>query len=894
MKDHYLKSIFEPNSVAVIGASERAGSVGAQVLQNIIEGGFRGDIYPVNPKHETVQGLPCYASISKIDHPIDLVVFAIPAKKIPAIMQECGQHPVRAAIVLSAGFAEVGKSGEALQSEIVDIAKTNNIPLVGPNCLGVVRPKVGLNATFAKSMGRKGRVALVAQSGAFCTALLDWADSEGYGFSAVASLGATADVGFGDVLDYLATDPETESILLYIEGVSNARTFISGLRVAARLKPVIVVKSGRNEIGTRAAISHTAALVGNDSVFDAAIERAGAVRVKTVSQLFSAAQTLASGTRVEGSNLAIVTNGGGPGVMAADHAADLPVPLAELSSETIKSLSEVLPAHWSHSDPLDILGDADAQRYEAACRIVLADRNVDGLLVLLTPQGMTDATACARGVIKAAKESKKPVLACWMGEKLVAEGRLLFSKAGIPQFRSPEAGVDAFGYLACYRRNQKLLLQVPVPLSRHQEPDVGGARLMIENALDERRYTLSNTESKAVLRAFHIPVSPSINASSAADALVAAENLGLPVAMKINSPDITHKSDVGGVRLNIGEARMVRTAFRDMIDRVTLLNPEARVDGVTIEAMLERPHAREMMIGVIVDPVFGPVISFGTGGTAVEIYADNRVALPPLNEYLGKQLIKGTRAANFLKQFRNLPEANISKLTEVLQRISEIACALPEIAELDINPLLVDEDGVIAVDARIVVKAPTATTERYAHMAIHPYPTELETVWQLPDGTNVTIRPIRPEDATIEQTFVKNLSVESKYFRFMQSLQQLTPLMLARFTQIDYDSEMALIAVVNDDTEDAHMIGVVRYVSNPDRHSCEFALTVGDEFQKKGIGRYLMQNLMTVAHDRGIDVMEGEVLSSNRKMLRLMEKFGFRIVHDSEDREVVHVRRHLS
>ena len=893
MKKHYLQKIFEPQSVAIVGASDRDNSVGAQVMRNIRESGFRGEIYPVNPKHQKIQGINAYASISDIDHPIDLVVIAIPARAIPGVMRECGDHGVGAAIVLSAGFAEIGKRGKALQHEIVDIARTFDIPLVGPNCLGVIRPRVGLNATFAKSGVKTGQVALVAQSGAFCTALLDWADSNGFGFSAVASLGATADVGFGDVLDYLAVDPETKSILLYIEGVSDARSFMSGLRVAARLKPVIVVKSGRNESGTRAAVSHTGALIGGDDVFDAAIQRAGAVRVNTVSQLFAAAQTLASGTRVEGPRLAIVTNGGGPGVMAADRASDLNVPLAELMPQTIDKLSAALPQHWSHSDPVDILGDADSARYRTATEIVLADQNVDGLLVLLTPQAMTDPTACAEGVIAASREINKPVLACWMGANLVKEGRQRFKKAGIPQFSSPEAGVDAFGYLACYRRNQKALLQAPPPLSKHREPDVEGARLIIEHAMGERRYTLSNAEAKAVLKAFHIPTSPSINVTSAADALVAAEGVGLPVAMKINSPDISHKSDVGGIRLNIREPRSVRTAFREMMDNVKAQSPDARVTGVTIEPMLERPHAREIMIGIAPDPVFGPVISFGAGGTAVEIFADSQVALPPLNEYLSRELIRGTRAARFLKQFRNLPEADVVKLTDVLQRISEIACELPEIHELDINPLLVDEEGVIAVDARVIVAPPKTSTEHYGHMAIHPYPPELETTWQLPDGTDVSVRPIRPEDAEIEQDFVQNLSAESKYFRFMQSVDKLTPLMLARFTQIDYDREMALIAVTNEHTPNAHILGVVRYVSNPDKQSCEFALTVADDWQKRGIGRQLMQRLMTVARDRGIEIMEGEVLSNNSKMLRLCERLGFRAARNADEPDIVTVRRHL-
>ncbi len=893
MKKHYLQKIFEPQSVAIVGASETKDSVGAQVLRNMLESGFEGVIYPVNPKHNRVQGIKTYASIRDIDHPIDLVVIAIPATAIPGVMRQCGEHGVGAVTVLSAGFAEIGRRGQFLQNEIVDIARTHDIPLVGPNCLGLIRPRVGLNVSFAKSQVKTGRVALVAQSGAFCTALLDWADSRGFGFSAVASLGATADVGFGDVLDYLAVDPETTSILLYVEGITDARSFMSGLRVAARLKPVIVVKSGRNESGTRAAVSHTGALVGGDHVFDAAIERAGAVRVTTVSQLFAAAQTLASGTRVEGPRLAIVTNGGGPGVMAADRATDLNVPLAELSQQTIANLSAILPPHWSHSDPVDILGDADRERYRAATEIVLADKNVDGLLVLLTPQAMTDPSGSAEGVIAAARAANKPVLACWMGENLVRDGRKKFADAGMPHFSSPEGGVDAFGYLACYRRNQKALLQAPTPLAKHREPDVEGARLIIEHAMGERRFTLSNAEAKAILRAFHIPTSPSINVNSAADALVAAEGVGLPVAMKINSPDITHKSDVGGVRLNIREPRSVRTAFREMIDGIKKQRPDARVDGVTIEPMLERPHAREIMIGIAHDPVFGPVISFGAGGTAVEIFADSQVALPPLNEYLSRELIRATRAARYLKQFRHLPQADVAKLTDVLQRISEIACELPEVYELDINPLLVDENGVIAVDARVVVATPKTSTEHYGHMAIHPYPPELETTWQLPDGTDVSVRPIRPEDAEIEQDFVQNLSAESKYFRFMQSMDKLTPMMLARFTQIDYDREMALVAVINEHTPEARILGVARYVSNPDKKSCEFALTVADAWQKRGIGRQLMQRLMTVARDRGIEIMEGEVLSNNSKMLRLCERLGFRAARNPDEPDIVSVRRHL-
>jgi acetyltransferase len=893
MRKHHLHKVFEPGSVAVVGASERDSSVGGQVLRNLLNSGFKGEIYPVNPKYETVLGLQAWPSIRDIDHPVELVVIATRPESIPALMQQCGEKGVGAAVVISAGFGEVGERGLALQNEIVDIARSRDIPLIGPNCLGVIRPSVGLNAAFGKSAVGTGQVALVAQSGAFCSGLLDWGASRGFGFSAVASLGATADVGFGEVLDYLALDPQTRSILLYIEGISDARSFMSGLRVAARLKPVIVVKSGRSESGSRAAVSHTGALIGCDDVFDAALRRAGAVRVATVAQLFSAAQTLASGVRVLGSRLAILTNGGGPGVMAADRASDLQVPLANLSKQTVEALSKALPQHWSKSDPVDILGDADSERYRAATEIILADENVDGLLVLLTPQAMTDPAACAEGVISAAGNSRKPVLACWMGESLVREGRQRFTAAGIPQFNSPEGAVDAFGYLAEYRRNQNALLQAPPPLSLEQRPDVEGARMIIEQAMSERRNILGTSEAKAVLRAFRIPVSTSISVKSAAEALVAAENLGLPVAMKINSPDIPHKTDVGGVRLNVRDPHSVRRVYSEIMDEVTSQYPDARIAGVSVEPMLEKPHAREIMIGIARDPIFGPVISFGTGGTAVDIFADSQVALPPLNEYLSRELINGTRAARLLRKFRNLPEANIEALVDVLKRVSAMACELPELQELDINPLLVDEEGVTAVDARIIVEPPRVSTAHYGHMAIHPYPHQLESVWHLSGGEDISVRPIRPEDARTEQDFVEGLSAESRYFRFMNRMEKLSPEMLARFTQIDYDREMAMVAVIREHTSEARIVGVARYVANPDSISCEFALTVADDWQKRGVGGHLMQRLMNIARDRGLEVMEGEVLAQNAKMLRLCRKLGFRVMHDIDDPEVVTVRRPL-
>ena len=827
MRKHRLDKVFEPESVAVIGASARPLSVGGQVLGMLIESDFQGELYLVNPKHEAIRGLPCYPSVSAIGKALDLVVIAVPAEAVAGIMRECGEQGVGAAIIISAGFGEAGPQGQVLQDEIVEIARSHNIALVGPNCLGVVRPRVGLNASFARSRVSSGHVAMVAQSGSFCSALLDWADARDFGFSAVASLGATADVDFGEVLDYLALDQHTKSILLYIEGVSDARAFISGLRGAARLKPVIVVKSGRSERGTRAAASHTGARVVGDLVFDAAIKRAGAVRVTTVSQWFATAQTLASGIRVEGSRLAILTNGGGPGVMAADRAADVNVPLADLSGPSMEKLSAAMPTHWSHANPVDILGDASSERYSLATQILLADENVDGILVLLSPQGMTDPLACAEAVIEAAESSRKPILTCWLGEKRVQGARQRLMLAGIPSFTNPEAGVDAFGYLAAYRRNQNALLQAPPPLSKKRAPDIAGARRVIEQALAEGRYILSSSEAKDVLRAFHLAVSAT--------------------------------SDSGGVA------------------------------GL----MEDRPHARQVMMGISRDPIFGPVISVGAGGMAAEICDDRQLALPPLNDYLARELIEGTRAFAPGNHFKTLPEGDIEKLVESLRRVSEMACELPELQTLDIDPLLVDERGATTVEARITVAAPRSATSRYCHMAIHPYPPGLETNWQLDEDTTVLIRPIRPEDTNTERDFVDNLSSESKYFRFMNHMNKISPLMLARFTQIDYDREMALVGILGEHTQQARMIGVARYISNPDELSCEFALTVADDWQKRGLGRQLMERLIAIARDRGLQVMEGDVLAQNSKMLRLCASLGFHIVHDSGEPEVVIVRRDL-
>lgn len=895
MGPHYLNRLFAPRSIAVFGASDRAGSVGSILFRNLREGGFKGRLYPVNPKHRKVQDQPAFRNLAAIGKPVDLAVIATPATSVPGIIAECGEAGVRAAVVLSAGFGEAGAgdNGERLQRELVEAARQHGVRVLGPNCLGIMRPDVGLNATFSHNIARRGKLALVSQSGALCTAVLDWAQAEGIGFSAMVSVGDAADVDFGDLLSYLALDPWTRSILLYVEGIRDARSFLSGLRIAARMKPVVVVKAGRHAGGSQAAMSHTGAMIGGDDVFHAALRRAGAVRAYTIKQLFNAAEILAGGERrLRGNRLAIVTNGGGPGVMATDRAAELGVELAELGPATLQALDQALPAHWSHANPVDVLGDAGPERYGDAVSACLRDPGVDGVLAMLTPQAMTDAEGAAGAVIEAARTGSKPLITCWMGGPHVAGAHELFNRQGIPHLETPESAVEAFAYLASHRRNQELLLQVPGPLGQRSRPDVEGARLIIEEALSTGRDSLSILETKAVLRAFGLPVVPTMEAATANDALVAAETLGFPVAMKINSPDISHKSEVAGVRLNITRAADVRSAFNDLLETARSRRPEAQLRGVTVEPMYRRANGRELLIGVVRDPVFGPAISIGAGGTMVEVMEDRCVSLPPLNRFIARGMIERTRAWKMLQAWRNLPAVDVTALEDVLLRVSELVCELPQLRELDINPLIVDEQGALAVDARLAVAYPPAGARPYAHMAIHPYPVELETVVQLADGTDVTLRPIRPEDADIEQDFIRRLSPQSKYFRFMQALQELTPEMLVRFTQIDYDLEMALIAVVGEQGRERE-IGVARYSTNPDGRSCEFAIVVSDEWQHRGVGYRLMARLMEIARARGLEEIEGEVLAANQEMLSMAAKLGFRVSVSDEDPKLKHISRRL-
>lgn len=875
MPPHYLQPLLAPRSVALVGASERAGSLGSIVWRNLAAAAPPGGLTPVNSKHRSVFGCRAYARLTDLPGAPDLAVIATPARSVPRIIQEAGAAGVRSAVVLSSGFGEAGAAGLALQAQMLEAAHQHGVRILGPNCLGVMRADVRLNATFARTPARPGKLALVSQSGAICGAILDWAHSAEVGFSSVVSLGGAADVDFGEILDFLSADEATEAILMYIEGIRDARRFMSALRATARAKPVITLKVGRFAVGSRAASSHTGALVGIDAVFDAALRRCGAVRVRTYTQLFAATRVLASSAFPPGERLAIITNGGGPGVMAADSAAENGVPLAVLSPETMTRLDRDLPPQWSHGNPIDIIGDAPPERFAAATSAALADPAVDALLVMYSPVAITSPEDAARAVAAAASGARKPLLAAWLGDINPNASRTHLDAKGIANFYTPENAVEAFSFLCAYRRNQAQLLEVPAALARggdETQPDLGAALAIRERALAEDRALLTEHESKALLAAFGLPVPRSVIATDRAAAVAAAREIGFPAVLKIHSPDITHKTDVGGVRLGLQNEEMLGSAFDDMMRHVRALRPEARIEGAIVQPMLRFAHAREVLVGVASDPVFGPVISFGAGGVSVEAVRDTAVALPPLNAALARELMSRTNVYRLLRGYRDVPAADLDALAGVLTGVSRMVCLLPWIGEMDLNPVLAHPGGAVIADARVVIdpSRPARAQAHYPHMSIHPYPIELEGEAVLRDGTRMPLRPMRPEDAELEKRFFAGLSERSRYQRFMQYLSGLSPQMLARFTQLDYDRELALVAV---HAEEFAAVG--RYSPNADGHSAEFGLVVADAWQGKGLGRILLEKLCEAARDAGYRALYGHILDANREMIDLALRLGF-------------------
>lgn len=871
-----LNKMFNPESVALIGASASKGTLGYVVMKNLLAGGFSGPILPVNPKYKNVSGVHAYQDVASLPVDPDLAVICTPARTIPGIITELGERGTRAVVVLSAGLRE--KIDEkTLEQHALDAAKPYGLRILGPNCVGLLIPSIGLNASFAHTNSLNGNLALVSQSGALCTAILDWAKSRGIGFSYFISLGDSADIDFGDLLDYLGSDQSTDGILLYMESVKLARKFMSAARATSRNKPVIVIKSGRVAEGARAATSHTGALAGSDDVFDAAIRRAGMLRVYTINHLFNAVETLAHTPQIIGDRLIILTNGGGPGVLATDELIENGGRLAELSSETIKKLDEILPPTWSKANPVDLIGDGGADRYVNTLKILLKDPNNDAILVMLVPAAVIDNKEVARVITEEINKTNKPILTCWMGEDGVAEAREIFEQAGIPTYETPDSAVQAFLQIVEYERNKVSLMETPPSITEglEQEIAIACACKIIKNVLAEERNILTEPEAKDILAAYGIPIVETKIANSVDDVLNSVDELGFPVALKILSPDITHKSDIGGVSLGIESKQILQAAAEGMLARINKLQPNAKIDGFTVQKMETRPGAHELIIGIATDPIFGPVILFGQGGTSVEVLNDKAVALPPLNMKLADDLIMRTRISRLLAGFRDVPAADLEEIKLTLVKISQLIIDNPEIIELDINPLLADSKGVVALDARIRIKA--SDLKGPERLVIRPYPQELEETIIIDTNQEVLLRPIRPEDEAAHHEFLDKTDPKDIYFRFFRAVGNFSHPFLARFTQIDYDREMAFIATMKGKNNKRETVGVIRAVSDTDNNEAEIAIIVRTDMQGHGIGKKLMEKIIRYCRARGIKRLTGQVLQENKAMVHLAMKFDFKL-----------------
>ena len=865
-----LQYLFRPASVAVIGASDRPHSVGATVMRNVLAGGFRGAVIPVNPNHRIVAGIGAVAGVAQLERAPDLAVICTPPQTIPGLIRELGDKGTKAAVVLSAGLGSMtGPDGRTLAHAMLEAARPHLMRILGPNCVGLLTPQIGLNASFAHTGAQPGTLAFVSQSGALTTALLDWAASREIGFSHFISLGDSADVDFGDVLDYLASDARTTAILLYIESVTHARKFMSAARAAARNKPVIAVKSGRVAEGARAAASHTGALAGADDVYDAALRRAGMLRVGSTQALFDAAETLALARPFRGDRLTILTNGGGPGVMATDALILGGGKLAPLAKQTVDRLDTFLPSTWSHANPVDIIGDAPVDRYVQTLRLLLEDPHTDAVLMIHAPTAIVPSAEIAAACVPMAQSAGRNVFSCWMGKAAVEKARKLFVDARLPTYDTPEEAVSAFLWLVEYRRNQEMLAQIPPSIPAGFTADESAVRAIVRSALAAGTELLGELEAIQVLQAYGIPVVMTRVATSPDSAAGIAAELGFPVALKIFSPDLSHKSDVGGVALNLQSAAAVRQAAQAMQARVRDMRPQARLDGFTVQPMVQRPGAHELIIGATTDPTFGPVVLFGEGGISVEVIGDRAVALPPLNLVLARELISRTRISRLLAAHREQPATDIDAICRVLMQIAQLIADIPEVAELDLNPLLADAQGVIALDARIRV-AP-ASRAGSARLAIRPYPAELEETASL-NGRSLLLRPIRPEDETGLGTLIAQCRPEDRHFRFFGAVRELPHSQLGRYTQIDYDREMAFVAIDSAN----ELLGEVRTVTDPDNLSAEFAILVRSEIQGNGLGHALLEKMIRYCRSRGTGTLSGDVLASNSRMLELGRSLQFR------------------
>lgn len=872
-----LEFVFSPKSAVFVGASPKPGSIGRIVAENLRTGGFAGEIFLVNPRYSEIEGVPCYPTISALPSAPEFAVIATPPQTIPDIVAELAAKGTRAAVVITAGL------DADLKQQLLDASRETCLRIVGPNCLGILLPHIGLNASFSHKMPDEGELAFLSQSGALVTAVIDWAAARGIGFSKIVSMGEMADADFGDMLDYLAGDPQSKAILLYVEQITHAPKFLSAARRAARAKPVIVLKSGRHAAGAKAAASHTGALSGADSVYNAAFRRAGLVRVRDLGQLFSAAEILSFTPRLGGERLAILTNGGGAGVLAADRLADFNVELPELPEETVAALNDVLPATWSKGNPVDIIGDAGPDRYRAALKILLEDKSSDAILVINCPTALASSEEAAGAVIETMEAEKrrtgrhKPVLTNWLGENAAKKSRDAFASKEIATFDAPADAIEGFMHLVAYRRSQSELMRTPpaAPERMRVRIDLERAREIIRQAIASGRTMLTEWESKSVFRCYGIPVTD-ITVAHDPDAVADEARRILahskPCVIKILSDDISHKSDVGGVRLGLRSPEEAREAARAMMADIARVRPDAKLDGFVIEEMIDRPEAHELIVGMSEDATFGPTLMFGAGGTAVEVMKDTAEALPPLDHLLAQDMIRETRISRLLQGYRNRPPADRDAIADVLVRVSSLVTNHPEIRELDINPLLADEKGCIAVDGRMRV---VDASKKPRHLlAIRPYPSGWETERHLKNFGKLLLRPILPQDEPLYDEFFAKVTPEDSHMRFFTVKPDRSHRFVARLTQIDYAREMAFVALGEPGGE---LLGISRLSADPDYTRAEYAVLVRSDLKGRGLGWLLMRHLIAYARAEGLKQLFGEVLAANATMLEMCRSLGFKI-----------------
>lgn len=887
MSTYRLDTLFNPESIALVGASPRERSLGRIVLHNLRDGGFAGPIHVVNPHHAVIDGIPTAASIDALKQTPDILVVTAPATEVPGILAAAGARGTAAAVVISTGL---GHGPDSLAEKARLAARAHGLRILGPNGLGLMVPRAHLNASFTVRAPKDGDLTLISQSGAVAAGLVEWAAHRSIGFSAIVSIGDAVDIDFGDLLDFFALDARTRAILLYIESISQARKFMSAARAAARTKPVIVVKAGRHTQGARAAATHTGALAGTDAVYDAAFRRAGLLRVFDLEELFAAAETLGRLAPFSGKRLAILTNGGGVGVLAVDRLVDFGGVLAAISAETYAKLDTAMPPAWSKANPIDMVGDADAARYTAALEALLADAENDAVLVVNVPTALASASDAAKAVVSVVERQRtritrpKPVLAVWVGEDTVAS--VAFEQASIPHFANETDAIRGFTHLVRYREAIDALMETPPSLPADFAPDVAAARRIVDGAVKAGRRWLDPIEVFQLFSAYAIPIAPITLARDANEAVTAATaylQKQEAVVAKILSPDIVHKSDVGGVRLNLTDERAVREATNDIFARARSMRPDARILGVTIHPMIVRPKARELIAGIADDPTFGPVIVFGCGGTAVEVIDDKALALPPLDLKNAHDLIARTRVSRLLAGYRDVPAADEHAIALVLVKLAQLAADVPEIRELDINPLLADQNGVIAIDARIAIMPVEGRPKSHPRFAIRPYPKEWERHITAADGMHIFVRPVRPEDESLFESFFKRVTDKDLRLRFFAPVKQFTHVFMARLTQIDYARAMAFIAI---EESSGQMLGAVRLHADANYEKAEYAVLLRSDLKGRGLGWMLMQMMIEYAHAEGLRRIEGQVLKENTTMLAMCAKLGFNVEQDQQETDI--------